>query len=220
MSAEKCEWSSLMTLSRNAGSDESWEQLFSCDEGTIWQRPASESDGALSEYLIGGTFANISSERFAQVQIDLDYRLKWDEHTAKIEVLDGDESERAVYWQIKYPWPMSNRDYVFTGRSKKVTLDDGREAFANEKLASEHEKYPAEKTKHVRVTTYRSKLCCCPSKQVDGNGVDYAMLYFDDPQGSIPSWLIKWAVNKAVPQFFANIVRVCKDYEDYLTSKK
>eukprot|EP00069_Balaena_mysticetus_P009125 bmy_20015T0 len=39
--------------------------------------------------------------------MDLDYRKQWDQY---VKECNGDA---VVYWQVKYPFPMSNRDVSF-----------------------------------------------------------------------------------------------------------
>jgi hypothetical protein len=52
---------------------------------------------------------------------------QWDEHAKSISVHSSfehdDVHQDLLHWEVKFPWPLSNRDYVFV-RHRSV-LDDG-----------------------------------------------------------------------------------------------
>ena len=39
------------------------------------------------------------------------------------------------------------------------------------------------------------------------------MLYYDDPKGSLPTWLINWAAKTGVPKFMSDLQIACKNYK-------
>ena len=50
--------------------------------------------------------------------VDLDYRKAWDKLVVKLDVIDHDAESGAevVHWVTHYPFPMSQRDYVYVRR--------------------------------------------------------------------------------------------------------
>uniref|UniRef100_A0A6I8MXR0 START domain-containing protein n=1 Tax=Ornithorhynchus anatinus TaxID=9258 RepID=A0A6I8MXR0_ORNAN len=44
--------------------------------------------------------------------MDLDYRRQWDEYVKELREQEC-EGKKIVYWEVKYPFPMSNRDVSF-----------------------------------------------------------------------------------------------------------
>ena len=51
-------------------------------------------------------------------QLDLDYRMKWDDHALSLSVVDIEESTHSdvVHWIQKFPFPFNNRDYLYVRR--------------------------------------------------------------------------------------------------------
>ena len=107
-----------------------------------------------------------------------------------------------LHWEVKFPWPMSNRDYVFV-RHKSIT-DDGRHI-----LISKGASHPElqEQSGVVRVDLLRNLMSI---EKVSDNQLSFQMLYFDDLKGSIPTWVVNWAVSKAVPAFLNSLVNAAK----------
>uniref|UniRef100_A0A8C5JE55 Phosphatidylcholine transfer protein n=1 Tax=Junco hyemalis TaxID=40217 RepID=A0A8C5JE55_JUNHY len=66
----------------------------------------------LYEYKIFGGLADIPPKLCADVYMDLDFRKKWDQYVKELyeETYDG---EKVIYWEVKYPFPLSNRDVSF-----------------------------------------------------------------------------------------------------------
>nr|CAB3266810.1 phosphatidylcholine transfer protein-like [Phallusia mammillata] len=91
----------------------------------------------LYEYKVIGV-ANIKAETCAEVYMDIAYRKTWDSYVKELTYISK-ANPTVIYWEVDYPWPMSNRDYVFlremdvcTDGDKKVWTILGRSAKANE----------------------------------------------------------------------------------------
>lgn len=41
------------------------------------------------------------------------------------------------------------------------------------------------------------------------------MQYFDNPRGSIPTWLINWGASTGVPDFLTKMEKACEGYQAY-----
>eukprot|EP00010_Vexillifera_abyssalis_P006213 CAMPEP_0201555390 /NCGR_PEP_ID=MMETSP0173_2-20130828/48491_1 /ASSEMBLY_ACC=CAM_ASM_000268 /TAXON_ID=218659 /ORGANISM="Vexillifera sp., Strain DIVA3 564/2" /LENGTH=223 /DNA_ID=CAMNT_0047967161 /DNA_START=48 /DNA_END=719 /DNA_ORIENTATION=+ len=196
----------------------SYEELFSREEGTIWREP--EGDG-LYKYYIRGAFkdSEFTIETFIFSQTDLEFRKSWDENSKEMKVIQIDKDNKTcqgdletIYWHVKYPWPFSDRDYVFHRCLKKNNAGDG---YLSVGKATQHDQYP-EKKSPVRVTSYYSKTAV---RKMSSGGIEYVAEYFDDPRASIPKWLMNWAVSKLLPQYFDNLKDVCAKYEKYAETK-
>ena len=194
-----------------------WEKLFEHENGLIYRRALKENPN-LYEILTFGSFPNIDSDRFVLAQNNLDYRKTWDQNMQSSSTLATDPSDNSeiIHWEVKYPWPMSNRDYVY----KQRFLKDSASSFyvaVRRNLFSHPLKPPSSKV--VRVPLYRSDLCAKPSD--DLRGTHYVSLYFEDPDGSLPSWLVNWALKKAVPGYFDHLESICsKKWDDFLAASK
>ena len=99
---------------------------------------------------------------------------------------------------------MSNRDYVF--RRHKSTIDDNVHVLISK--GHSHPEHP-EASGVVRVDQLRNFMIIKKSAK-DPAHCDFSMLYFDDLKGSIPTWLVNWAVSKAVPTFLNSLVDAAK----------
>ncbi|XP_045629012.1 phosphatidylcholine transfer protein-like isoform X2 [Ursus americanus] len=66
----------------------------------------------LYEYKVFGVLDNCLPAVLADVYMDLDYRKQWDQYVKDLYEKECN-GETVVYWQVKYPFPMSNRDVSF-----------------------------------------------------------------------------------------------------------
>ncbi|KAI0238699.1 Phosphatidylcholine transfer protein [Lamellibrachia satsuma] len=77
----------------------------------------------LYQYKIYGALKNISPEICAQVYMDLEYRKKWDTYVAALKEVE-DDGEKAIYWKVNFPFPLSNRDYVYRRELRQLNFKD------------------------------------------------------------------------------------------------
>eukprot|EP01116_Phalansterium_solitarium_P015730 TRINITY_DN3502_c0_g1_i2.p1 TRINITY_DN3502_c0_g1~~TRINITY_DN3502_c0_g1_i2.p1 ORF type:complete len:174 (-),score=41.98 TRINITY_DN3502_c0_g1_i2:363-821(-) len=107
----------------------------------------------------------------------------------------------------KFPWPLTNRDYVFYRRASQ--RPDGSLASIS-KGGSHPSKPPADEKAFVRVDTLSSMLSV--RQREPSAPVEYVLVYFDDMKGSIPKRLINWFVGSAVPQLLKALRQACAAY--------
>ncbi|XP_053308694.1 phosphatidylcholine transfer protein isoform X2 [Spea bombifrons] len=143
--------------------------------------------------------------------MDLEYRKQWDSY---VKVLQEEESgeDKVIYWEVKYPLPLSNRDYVYVRERRDLDVD-GRKIFVvlAKSVSAPH---CPEKSGIVRVNGYEQSVAI----ESDGkNGCKVFMYYFDNPGGLIPAWLVNWAAKSGVPNFLTNMQKACKGYEEQRT---
>ena len=141
--------------------------------------------------------------------LDGEYRTEWDPMTTKVEVIEAlANGSDAMYWAFKMPWPLSNRDYVYTRRG----------AICGSKYClvsrhAEHAQYPADAGGFVRVYPMCSQMVC--EAYDEGNGVHgtrFGSLYWDDLRGKIPARLVNWFASSQVPKLIELQAENSKNY--------
>ncbi|XP_060242976.1 phosphatidylcholine transfer protein isoform X1 [Meriones unguiculatus] len=181
-----------------------WQPLLEASGLTIY-RLLDQKTG-LYEYKMFGILEGCSPSLLADVYMDLDYRKKWDQYAK--ELCEQECSGQMVaYWEVKYPFPLSNRDYVYTRQRRDLDVD-GRKVHVVLAQCICVPQFP-EKSGVIRVKQYKQSLA------IESNGKKGSrvfMYYFDNPGGQIPSWLINWATQNGVPNFLKDLVKACQNY--------
>nr|XP_060616920.1 phosphatidylcholine transfer protein [Anolis sagrei ordinatus] len=192
------------------GADPSW-QLMAQSMGFNIYRHREEKSG-LYEYKIYGTLENCPPDLCADVYMDLHYRIKWDEFLKELHE-DTRDGRTVIHWEVKFPFPLTNRDYVFIHERQDMEVD-GQKLYVILAKSASSPKFP-EKNGIVRVKNYRQSVAF----QSDGKkGSKVFMSYFDDPGGKLPSWLVNWATKTGVPNFLRSMQKACLTYRKRKTS--
>ncbi|XP_057573143.1 phosphatidylcholine transfer protein isoform X2 [Hippopotamus amphibius kiboko] len=158
------------------------------------------------EYKVFGVLEDCSPDLLADVYMDLDYRKQWDQYIKELYEKECN-GEAVVYWQVKYPFPMSNRDYVYV-RQRRELDHEGWKIHVILAQSTSVPQFP-ERSGVIRVEQYQQRLAI----QSDGKrGSKVFMYYFDNPGGQIPSWLINWAAKNGVPNFLKDMAKACQNY--------
>uniref|UniRef100_A0A3P9J467 Phosphatidylcholine transfer protein n=1 Tax=Oryzias latipes TaxID=8090 RepID=A0A3P9J467_ORYLA len=190
--------------------DGGWE-LFTESMGVQIHRLLDKETG-LYEYKVFGVLATCSAELCADVYMDLTYRKHWDKYAKELYEKDFD-GETAIYWEVKYPFPLSNRDYVYVRERRDLDVN-GRKIWVILARSSPETACP-EKSGVLRVNDYKQSVAL----ESDGaNGTRVFMNYFDNPGGMIPKWVINWAAKSGVPGFLTDMQKACSNYKNYLQS--
>ncbi|XP_061477748.1 phosphatidylcholine transfer protein isoform X3 [Rhineura floridana] len=138
--------------------------------------------------------------------MDLTYRTKWDRYLRELceKTHDG---RTVIYWEVKFPFPMANRDYVFIRERQDMEVD-GKKIYVILAKSVNTAKFP-EKPGIVRVKNYKQSVAF----QSDGKkGSKVFLSYFDDPGGKVPSWLVNWVTKTGVPNFLNDMEKACLSY--------
>lgn len=181
-----------------------WELLVETLGISIYRQLDQQT--GLYEYKVFGVLEDCSPELLADVYMDLDYRKQWDEYVKELYEKECN-GEAVVYWEVKYPFPMSNRDYVYVRQRRELDFE-GKKVLVILAWSTSVLQFP-EKSGVIRVKQYKQSLAI----QSDGKkGSKVFMCYFDNPGGQIPSWLINWAAKSGVPNFLKDMSKACQNY--------
>lgn len=174
-----------------------WEPVISKENLHVWRKAVPGS--YLYEYKVFGSFGDIPARAFFDVQIDTEYRKKWDKLVVKLDIIDKDEMEgnEVIHWVMHYPYPMYSRDYVYI---RKSMIDQDNKVMVLMSRATDHPSCPADK-KFVRVRKYFSQMVIRPHRNFDDTGFDYLLTYFDDPEAAFPAPAYNWMASTGVPDF-------------------
>lgn len=193
------------SLNTNAGTtgqlEPGWEVVMEKKDFKVWKRPLPNSH--LYEYRVLGSYTDVTPRQFFNVQLDTEYRKKWDSLVIKLEVVDRDVNtgSEVVHWATHFPYPMYSRDYVYV---RRYDVDVENNLMVLVSRAVEHPKVP-ESQEFVRVQTYQSKMVIRPHKSFDENGFDYLLTYSDNPQTVFPRYCVSWMVSSGMPDFLEKL---------------
>ncbi|XP_033832043.1 stAR-related lipid transfer protein 7, mitochondrial [Periophthalmus magnuspinnatus] len=178
-------------------SEPGWEIVMDKKDFKVWRRPIPNSH--LYEYRVLGSYKDVTPRQFFNVQLDTEYRKKWDALVIKLEVVDRDVNtgSEVVHWATHFPYPMYSRDYVYV---RRYDVDIENNLMILVSRAVEHPRVP-ESQEFVRVHSYQSKMVIRPHKSFDENGFDYLLTYSDDPQTVFPRYCVSWMVSSGMPDF-------------------
>ncbi|GCB81437.1 hypothetical protein scyTo_0021395, partial [Scyliorhinus torazame] len=143
----------------------------------------------LYEYKIYGTFSDYVPELYVDMYMDLEYRKQWDSYVKELYEQECD-GQKVIYWEVKYPFPLSNRDVSFPVLKCPV-------AFLTVVQSS-----PV----GWRGTAWGIQISF---------GLEMFMHYFDNPGGMIPAFVINWAAKSGVPSFLKEMQKACANYPEY-----
>ncbi|KAI1725648.1 START domain-containing protein [Ditylenchus destructor] len=202
--------SSLSENTSYSDTNEKWERIYKDANIQVFRRVVPEL-GGIYEYRCVGTYDDISANSFVQAQMDDKYRCQWDENIIILETIEEDEAtdSQVVQWLAKYPYPLNPRLYIFVRRK---IYDERNQRITVVSKALTSLKYPDD-GKNIRVTNYASKLVVKARTSLEEPGLDYVLIYHDDPKTSIPSIAQTWIMKYGGPEFLKKIYSAAKVLE-------
>ncbi|XP_061184284.1 stAR-related lipid transfer protein 7, mitochondrial-like [Saccostrea echinata] len=185
-----------------------WTLIVNEPSLKIWRRPLPNSH--LYEYKVYGRYDDVSPSAFYQVQIDLEYRKKWDHYVVKLEVIDKDPGSKSevVQWVTNYPATWYSREFLYIRRFK---IDKERNVMAYVARAVDHPECP-KKNDFVRVDPYSSYMVIKPNTTFEENGLEYVMTYHDDPQLMYSSLAFSFATSIGI-EFVDKMHKAAKELQ-------
>ncbi|XP_033014944.1 stAR-related lipid transfer protein 7, mitochondrial-like [Lacerta agilis] len=189
---------------KDAGSvsrEQSWEMVIDKKHFKLWRRLIGGTH--LYQYRVFGTYTDVTPRQFFNVQLDTEYRKKWDSLVIKLEVIerDQDTGSEVIHWVTHFPYPMYSRDYVYV---RRYSVDQENNLMVLVSRAVEHPNVPEDPV-FVRVQTYESQMVIRPHSSFDENGFDYLLTYSDNPQTVFPRYCVSWMVSSGMPDFLEKL---------------
>ncbi|XP_056427341.1 stAR-related lipid transfer protein 7, mitochondrial [Hyla sarda] len=177
--------------------EEGWELVMDKKDFRLWRRPIEGTH--LYQYRVFGSYKDVTPRQFFNVQLDTEYRKKWDALVIKLEVIERDvvSGSEVIHWVTHFPYPMYSRDYVYV---RKYHIDQENNLMVLVSRAVEHPEVP-ESPNYVRVRNYQSQMVIRPHVSFDENGFDYMLTYSDNPQTVFPRYCVNWMVSSGMPDF-------------------
>ncbi|XP_021230500.1 stAR-related lipid transfer protein 7, mitochondrial isoform X2 [Numida meleagris] len=181
--------------------EQPWELVMDKKHFKLWRRPIEGTH--LYQYRVFGTYTDVTPRQFFNVQLDTEYRKKWDSLVIKLDVIERDAAtgSEVIHWVTHFPYPMYSRDYVYVRRYR---VDQENNLMVLVSRAVEHPGVP-EHPDYVRVRTYTSQMVIRPHKTFDENGFDYLLTYSDNPQTVFPRYCVSWMVSSGMPDFLEKL---------------
>ncbi|KAG8440931.1 hypothetical protein GDO86_006606 [Hymenochirus boettgeri] len=188
-------------LQKQTSTYDGWELVIEKKDFKLWKRPI---DGThLYQYRVFGSYSDVTPRQFFNVQLDTEYRKKWDSLVIKLDVIERDplSGTEVVHWVTHFPYPMYSRDYVYV---RKFNVDQENNIMVLVSRAVEHPGVP-ESPDYVRVRNYQSQMVIKPHTSFDENGFDYMLTYSDNPQTVFPRYCVNWMVSSGMPDFLEKL---------------
>ncbi|KAM5253646.1 stAR-related lipid transfer protein 7, mitochondrial isoform 3-T3 [Hipposideros larvatus] len=169
----------------------------------VYPLPDHKSLGVFAILCFFGTYTDVTPRQFFNVQLDTEYRKKWDALVIKLEVIERDvvSGSEVLHWVTHFPYPMYSRDYVYV---RRYSVDQENNLMVLVSRAVEHPSVP-ESPEFVRVRSYESQMVIRPHKSFDENGFDYLLTYSDNPQTVFPRYCVSWMVSSGMPDFLEKL---------------
>jgi len=177
-----------------------WTKEISKPNLNIWKKHLEEE--GLSLYKIFGKINDISALEMYNAQVNDEHRMVWDASVQSLHVLDViDNNTEIMYWAVKFPFPLTNRDYVF---ERIHMMDEARCRLEITSRSVTHRSKP-ESSKYARVLRYGSRMVMIGDHKLDTKGMSYVLTYYDDFRAPIPShWMDRFA-NEKIPAFLDSV---------------
>lgn len=197
--------------------DEPWEPFIEREDMLIWRRL--ESNSGLYAYKVYASFSDVTADDFLQVQLDIEYRKKWDNTAKELDIIDTDPlTESAedcrsdiIYWEMMWPRLFANRDYVY---QRKWMHNKETDTVIIASKTTDHPKAPT-RTDTYRVKSYWSYMVIKPYKEINDYGIEFGLTYFDDPGMNIPSAVTSWVAMSGLPDYLCRMREATRNYKKY-----
>lgn len=165
-----------------------WELLSDMETGRVWRKQDANSNSCVYR-----TYAKMTEPLplLVNALTDLEKRKDWDQYCLDMHEITKIDETSVIYWRVKFPFPLSDRDYVFYRRTKP--LPTGEMLVLSR--SAPRDSHKAEVPGVIRVDDFRTR---CALRPTPDGGVDYRMEYWEEQKGNIPQWAVRWAMDKAV----------------------
>ncbi|KAI9146298.1 hypothetical protein BKA69DRAFT_1043992 [Paraphysoderma sedebokerense] len=207
-----------------------WDYLAESNGLKMYRKPKEGS--TVNMYKCIGVIDSVDHETAFSVYMDLEYRRKWDNYKEEhLQIISGgakkekeNENEvsetklnmlEKIYWRMKYPMFMSDREYVFHREARALKDSYGQTCYVILAKSDDSNSH-APSNGVVRVDSYHQVVVFSPGPDPLSQTSIY-MSGFDDPKiESIPSSLLNLVLYTSIPNFIKNFRAACKKYNGEL----
>lgn len=184
-----------------------WNKVFESDEVVVFKKKTEGTPMVLIKAV--ATLRGIPKEIVFEAIYDTDIRQQWDKLFHHFEVVEHDEEkmDTVLYYVIKAPIGISNRDFL---QRRKVIHDFPKKGVTYMHFKSiEHEDKPPVKG-IVRAETIISGYVI---EQIEDNPptTRLTVISQNDIKGLIPKYLVNMASGKAPKQWIGNLITGCDE---------
>eukprot|EP01100_Stratorugosa_tubuloviscum_P002155 TRINITY_DN1490_c2_g1_i1.p1 TRINITY_DN1490_c2_g1~~TRINITY_DN1490_c2_g1_i1.p1 ORF type:complete len:217 (+),score=76.04 TRINITY_DN1490_c2_g1_i1:83-733(+) len=197
------EFNTLQNLVATPINESQWEKIYDKTGHRIFKQDIPGKN--YNRYCTIGSFP-IRLQTLYRVFTDCSLRKQWDEYTIDTRIVRQSQEHELIYWTYKFPFPMSNRDYVLTRRTK---INENETEISIIMKAVTIADLP-EKKDFVRVVEYEQYL---NFKRINDIDTEYFCISSFDIGGTIPSFIINWALSKGVAQFIKQTIEAANIIE-------
>jgi hypothetical protein len=186
-------------------------------ECLVYSRPIDKS-GKL-EFLVRGEIP-VARDMYFSLNADMEYRPEWDSMCVAVTELTGltrvegdcGRLRRILHWEVKYPWPFGQRDYVLAQTAHMERDEAGAMTRCIQGCSVSEAEGEALKPSRVNVgrcSNYRSNMTIW---EVAEQRCGYAFVFFEDISVSVPSWAISRTMSSTLPATMAAFPGIAKAY--------
>jgi len=179
----------------NQGKPESkWEDFLKNDHCTVYRRLL---PSGIYEYRLHATFNDISARQLFETNLDFKYRKAWDDYTIDLDVIDSDSetSSDLVQWITYCLYPFSPREYIYL---RRLLIKEEDKVMVILQRSTDDINIP-KNSSFTRVGSYESRTIIKPhNDDFDEKGCDYLITCYEDPDISVPSWIMDFVVAKGI----------------------
>uniref|UniRef100_A0A0G4HQ42 START domain-containing protein n=1 Tax=Chromera velia CCMP2878 TaxID=1169474 RepID=A0A0G4HQ42_9ALVE len=193
----------------------------------------------LWEYLALGGFPDVSVTTYNYSINNYEFRATWDAYVVSVGAFETQgvytlESggvlplplEDLVYYRMKLPWPLKDRDFVYARRLLSVppssSGNPGKDedqsaapAMVSMQKSIQHPEKP-EIDDCLRILHYRSNMVLFATneeKRLDKPGMAYVFYHFDDPRVVLPQWAVDRIAVKSMPKSMRTLHATCQSLD-------
>lgn len=190
-----------------------WETFIEKKDLVVWRRQHGETGNF--EYKVYGSYNDVTAEEFLNVQVDTAYRRIWDTTAIVLDIVEKDPTPGSnsdiIYWEMLWPMLFANRDYVFT---RRYLVDYKTKTILISNKSVVHPSCP-EKSDKFRIKDYYSNMTIKPYTELNKQGIEFVLTYYDNPGVSIPTKVQNWVAMRAMPDFLERLRDAAKKYKAY-----
>ncbi|XP_064404303.1 START domain-containing protein 10-like [Halichondria panicea] len=186
-----------------ADSNDGWIRKVEKNGFTIYQRECDNSMVKMAK--VCGVFKGVKASTAFDVIMDSQFRRSWDDSVINdADVCKLDDCNDIGYYSMKWPAPLKNRDFV----NQRSWRCYGEDQFVSFNHSVSHPELPQKKN-FIRALSYLTGFVV----RSGDTGCNITYVTQSDPKGSIPKWLINFALNKLAPAVFRQLYVATTKYE-------